>query len=85
MTDSSATGLTSDMRRALYRLRQARPQFGVYMSPDGVPAGTARALERRGLARIEGKSVHLTDAGRPVADEVHAAMQRVLHGDGAAT
>lgn len=80
---SRVTALTTEMRRALHRMRQARPEFGARIGPaaDEVPAGTAKALERRGLARVEGYHVHLTDDGRVAADDVHAAQQRILHGD----
>ena len=75
------TALTSEMRRALLRIRQARPELGAWIGPAEVPAGTARALERRGLAGVEGSRVFLTDDGRRVANDVHAAQQRLLHGD----
>lgn len=77
------TALTSEMRRALHRMRASRPELGTWIGPanDAVPAGTARALERRGLARVEGNRVHLTDDGRAAAEDVHTAQQRILHGD----
>jgi len=51
-------------------MRRARPEIGSWLGPNEIPRATARALERRGLARITGSSAFLTDEGRAVADDL---------------
>lgn len=69
------TGLTSEMNRALWRMRQTTGEIGTSIDPTAVPRGTARALERRGLALIRGNRVFLTDEGRDEAERQYRAVR----------
>jgi Mn-dependent DtxR family transcriptional regulator len=69
------------MRRAL--LTASSKPMGAFLGPRSgeVPRTTARALESRGLAVVDGSRLKLTEHGETAAAEVAEAHRRLLHGD----
>lgn len=70
--------LSSDMRRGLLTALDASPELGAWVAPNAVPATTAKALVRRGLAEIDGSRIKLTDGGRTLAEAIRSRHRRLL-------